>query len=242
MSSPFLTVSLEDLVAAVRRQQADLPALAWMPPEPSGTVTVTVHGAHAGAGASTVAVALADVLEGRGEGDVTLVDLAKADEFGSSEAMQIRADLGLSGWVGGRRGGARMVRLADQHPDDIVGNVVIDARDRGWGLDIDVLVCRASVPSVRRAESILSGRRARAVAVVGAGKWPRPVRSSLGPHLRAAWVSGGVVFFPHDSALEVNGLSAEPLPTTTLRSAATVLGLLAHAELGAHAHRDGDLP
>lgn len=242
MSSPFLTISLEDLVAAVRRQQADLPALAWMPPAPSGTVTVTVHGAHAGAGASTVAVAVADVLDGRGEGDVTLVDLAKADEFGSSEAMQIRADLGLSGWVGGRRGRARMVRLADQHPDDIVGNVVIDARDRGWGLDIDVLVCRASVPSVRRAESILRERRARAVAVVGAGKWPRPVLAGLGPYLHAAWSSGGVVFFPHESALEVNGLSAEPLPTTTLRAAARVLDSLAHAELGSRANLGGDLP
>ena len=242
MSSPFQTVSLEDLVAAVRRQQADLPALAWIPPEPSGSLTVAVHGAHAGAGASTVAVAVADVLDGRGEGDVTLVDLAETDEFGSSEAMQVRADLGLSGWVGGRRGRARVIRLADQHPDDLVGNVVIDARDRGWGLDIDVLVCRASLPSVRRAESILRERRARAVAVVGAGKWPRLVLAGLGPHLHAAWGSGGVVFFPHESALEVNGLSAEPLPTTTLRAAARVLDLLAHAELGIQANLGGDLP
>ena len=55
-------------------------------------------------------------------------------------------------------------------------------------------------------------------------------------------VRGGVVFFPHESALEVNGLSAEPLPTATLRAAARVLDLLAHAELGTRANLDGDLP
>ena len=38
-----------------------------------------------------------------------------------------------------------MVRLDEpKTADDIVGNVVIDARVRGWGLDIDVLVVRAS--------------------------------------------------------------------------------------------------
>ena len=232
MSACPRPVTIEDLIAAVRLQQARLPALAWRPPDAPGCLALAVHSAHPGAGASTVAVALTAALDDRGEVDSTLVDLATDDDLGATEAIQVRADLGLLGWSGGRRGGARIVRPVEspKGTDHLVGNVVIDARDRGRNFDLDVLVCRATVPSVGRAESILMEDRARVIAVVGASKWPPAVRSSLGPQLDAARSSGGVVFFPHEAALEVNGLSAEPLPTSTIRAAGRLLDLLGHGQ------------
>jgi len=224
-------VTVEDLVAAVRRQQVGVQALAWMPrPGPSVDHGLVVDSAHPGAGASTVAVALADVLGARG--DVTLIDLASDGVIGASEAIEVRADLGQRGWVGGRRGTARIVQPVESPSgtDEPVGNVIVDAAEGGWGREIDVLVCRATVPSIRKAELILARVHPLVVAVVGASKWPSPVRSSLGPAMYAAWAVGGAVFFPHESALEVNGLTAEPLPATTLRAARRLLDFLEHRQ------------
>jgi hypothetical protein len=245
MSSHFQVVTIDDLVTAVRRQQGGLAALAWAPPDRPGEVTLCIHGAHPGAGASTVAVALTDVLPGLGNGCATLVDLANDAGFGASEAMQARTDLGLRGWTGGIRGPGRIVQpvVGEEMTEDAGGDVVIDVCDQGWGFDLDVLVCRATVPSVRRAESVLMEQPARVVAVVGATKWPSPVRSSLGPHLHAASTAGGVVFFPREASLEVNGLTADPLPAITLRAAGRLLDFLGRdGAIEAEADQNGGLP
>lgn len=229
MSARFETATVHDLVLAIRNQRAGQLPPGWMaPPDAEGGSTVSVHGAHHGAGASNVAVAIADALSGRGMWDVSLVDLGVHEAYGASEAIEVRADLGLRGWTGGRRGGVRIVRLGPpDHTDDIVGNVVVDVCGHGRGFELDVLVCRATVLSIRRAESILGAAPDCAVAVVGASKWPAPVRAGLGPLLAAASSSGRTVFFPHERALEVNGLSAGPLPLSTLRAAGRLLDLLA---------------
>jgi len=244
MNSGFQLVTVEDLVAAVRRQQAGLAALEWTPPYRTGGVTLSIHGAHRAAGASTVAVGIIDLLAGREDGEVTLVDLAADDGYGAREAMQVRTDLGLRGWTGGLRGSARIVcPVGSETVDDLAGDLVIDVRDRGAGFDLDVLVCRATVPGVRRAESALMQEPARVVAVVGASKWASPVRTSLGPHLRDALSAGRVVFFPREASLEVNGLTAAPLPGTTLRAAGQLLDVLERARATEHeVDQNGDIP
>lgn len=220
------TVAVADLVAAVRRQQLPLSALGWAPP-PSDGRSAAVCGVHPGAGASTVAVALAEATADAA-GSVTVVDFAADKAIGASEAIEVRANLALRGWTGGRRGHVRIVRPSggSTDADDIPGRLIIDVCGDGPPSDVDVMVCRATVPSVRRAEHVLSQRSARAVAVVGATKWPAAVRLSLGVHLRDLDSARRVVFFPRDEGLEVNGLSADPLPASTIRAARGLLDLL----------------
>jgi hypothetical protein len=232
MSPRFETATVHDLVSALRNQRAGQPPLDWTKLlDADDGSPVCVHGAHHGAGASTIAVALTDALCGRGVADVSLIDLADHEAYGASEAIEVQADLGLRGWTGGRRGGARIVRLGPpDHADDIDGNVVVDVCRHGRTFELNVVVCRGTVLSIRRAESILARAPDCVVAVVGASKWPAPVRTGLGPLLAVASSSGRVVFFPRERALEVNGLSAEPLPQSTLRAAGRLLDLLAERE------------
>ena len=99
----------------------------------------------------------------------------------------------------------------------------------GWGRESTSLSavrpCRASARLSCPRASSSARRRGRGCLEVAVA-----VRSSLGPAIHAAWAVGGVVFFPHESALEVNGLSAEPLPTTTLRAARRLLDFLEHRQ------------
>ena len=154
--------------------------------------------------------------------------------------MEARADLGLQGWTGGRRGGGvRIVRLGEDPDgaDRIAGTSVVDAGFHEWLLAVDVLVVRATVPGVLRAEKALASRPARVVAVVAATKWPSSVRACLGPRLKMIDANSRVVFFPSESQLAINGLSAEPLPASTRRAASRLLDVL---ELcGAGSEKDG---
>lgn len=218
-------VAVADLVSAVRRQRSGTITPAWMAERSSGCVT-RVRGTQPGAGASTVAVALADVLADGGV--ATIVDLAVDEAFGVSASIDARADLALRGWCGGRRGRARVVRPVDDvaAADALPGRVIVDTQDSVWHVDSDVLVTRATVPSVLRAEGALVDRSADVIAVVGAWKWPAAARACFGPRLKAMDAQKGVVFFPSEPALEINGLSAEPLPASTGRAARHILDLL----------------
>jgi hypothetical protein len=218
-------VAVADLVSAVRRQRSGTTTPAWIAERSSGCLT-RVRGAQPGAGASTVAVALADAVTDGGV--VTVVDLAVDDAFGVSASIDARADLALRGWSGGRRGGVRVVRPVDDvaGADTIPGHVIVDTQDWVWHVDSDVLVTRATVPSVLRAEGALADRSADAIAVVGASNWPAAARACFGPRLKAMDVQKRIVFFPSESELEINGLSAEPLPASTARAARRLLDLL----------------
>lgn len=110
--------------------------------------------------------------------------------------------------------------------DAIPGHVIVDTQDWVWPVDSDVLVTRATVPSVLRAEGALTDRSADAIAVVGASRWPAAARACVGPRLKAMDAQKRVVFFPSESELEINGLSAEPLPPSTIRGAQRLLNLL----------------
>ena len=122
--------------------------------------------------------------------------------------------------------------------DAIPGHVIVDSQDWVWPVDSDVLVTRATVPGVLRAERALADRPADAIAVVGASKWPAAARACFGPQLKALDAQKRTVFFPSESELEINGLSAEPLPASTARAARRLLDLL-EQDTVAHATNGG---
>ena len=94
-----------------------------------------------------------------------------------------------------------------------------------------VVVCRATVPGVRRAEQTLSRlRRPAPVAVVGPARWPGAVRSSAGTRLADRRRGGLVVPVPLDRGLELTGVCGEPL---SRRLAASGRALLAVMDAGA---------
>ena len=236
MNIPFQPVTLEDLVAAMRQPDARGTALTWVePPGPLDRLELTVGAAHAGAGASTVAVAVAEAFSSRGTNAVTLIDLTPAGDIGASEGIEVMADLGIRGWLGGRRGGIRIIQIdaSAERREEPAGTLIFDGSGAIWGVhDLDILVCRATVPSVRRAEVVLERTNPQAVAVLGASRWPSAVRSCLGPALREAWSCGGVFFFPHERNLELNGLTAEPLPESTARAARRLVEFIEYWEPG----------
>jgi hypothetical protein len=214
-------VSVSDLVAAVRRQQAPRPAIS---PE-AGTSPIRgacVVGAHPGAGATTVAVALADALDAIGRPG-TLVDLALSpDAFAAAEC---EVDSRVPGWRAGRRGQTQVLRRRTHEADapkfssDLV---VVD----GWmeSLKSRVLVCRATLPSVRRADADLPDGAV--LAVVGCSRWPKVVAASLGPSLQHAMNDGRIVFVPQDPDLELYGIDAEPMPSSARAAGRHVIELL----------------
>jgi hypothetical protein len=214
-------VSVVDLVAAIRRQAPSQVQPGTEPDPTWGPDSVGVVGAHPGAGATAVAVALVDVLARCGR-PATLVDLAPAPD--AFTAAECEVDSGCAAWRAGRRGEVQLLRRRGPALGALpaIGPTVVDGAQRP--LDREVLVCRPTLPSVRRAEAV-SGRAA-AVAVVGASRWPKPVAASLGPSLAAASRSGRVVFVPHSRHLEVNGVDAEPTPSHVVAAVGRLAELL----------------
>ena len=225
------TVTLTDLVAAVRRQQrstataaADHPAgreadlgagmrarAAWL----------TVAGAHPGAGATSVSLAITDALAAEGH-RVRLVDVATAPDAFATVEQEI--DSGQAGARRGRRGHATIFRPSAPGDGDEIftGIVVLDGSSPCVGQPrpmavLRVVVCRATVPSLTKAERLLAADRADdpalVVAVVGTRRWPKAVRAVLGPAIARAVDEGRVVFFGRDRALEVYGPTPEPMPS-----------------------------
>jgi hypothetical protein len=227
MSAVTEPVALADLVAAVRRQLASAAPPTWMATSLLGATT-SVRGAHQGAGASTVSVALAEALAEHEAAGATIVDLTDDESFGACATIEARADLGLRGWSGGRRGKVRVVRPTSgiSEADAIPGSVVVDTGECGWSGRSDVLVLRATIPSVLRVEQALASSSAYAIAVVAATRWPSAVRASRGPLLMAVEEENRIVFFPREAELEISGLSADDLPASTRRSAIRLRDLL----------------
>lgn len=213
-------VSVSDLVAAVRRQQAPRPA----PPSPGGGFRhrgAWVAGAHPGAGATTVAVALADALDAIGRPG-TLLDLAPSpDAFAAAEC---EVESRVPGWRAGRRGQTQVLRRSAHEAEapKVSSDLVVDGQMES--LKSRVLVCRATLPSVRRADADLSDGAV--LAVVGCSRWPKVVAASLGPTLQHAMNDGRIVFFAHDRDLELYGVDSEPLPTSARAAGRHVIELL----------------
>lgn len=236
------SVTLADLVDALNEQrrsprppQCALSVDAASPP-PASAEPLLVLGAHPGAGASTVALALAELATTRhaGVGPVRLVDAASGERSGLVCAAE--QELGQIGdWLTGRRGGIELYRPAADLvsaadipavPSLERGVLVIDA---GWSprelamsasplasLLLDnrfVLVCRVSVPGVRRAELALADLPGTPyVVAMGASRWPGPVRASFGPRLGEAFDAGRLLVVPTVRRLALCGLDAQPVP------------------------------
>ena len=205
-----------------------------LPASPFGCVLVLA--AHHGAGASTVALALA---EAAAAGRTTHL-IEGADPTDSGLLAATTAELGTdpSGhWRRGTRGPLTLDRRAHAGnpyawPSGPTGALtVLDPGGLGPAPEHDttcVVVCRASVPGLRHAETLLDqlpGERI-ALAVVGPSRWTGQVSASTGPRVRALREAHRVVTIPIDRGLETTGLTDRPLPKAVASSGRTLLRLL----------------
>jgi len=201
-----------------------------------------------------VAVAIADALGARSETGasdalVRLVDAAPPETSGLICAADRELGVDHTGWRIARRGVVEVHRPVGGvlEPHQLSGLAALDSGwlvvDAGWpirGLLVSpnpvgslltsaslVLVCRVTVPGVRRAELALGDLPGRPVVVaVGARRLPGQVQGSFGPFLRAAYDGGRVALLPADRRLAVNGIDARPLPKAFAAAATRLLDLL----------------
>lgn len=243
-----------------RYVQSVTPGTAWS----DGGRCVLVVGAHPGAGVSTIAVAVAEALAVRVADDaaaaVRLVDGASPDTSGLMCAADREQGLDPSGWRVGSRRGVEILRPADvlSSPADVPalpgrgsGWVVVDA---GWSLrDLlgqatvvgsllatarVVLVCRGTVPGVRRAELALGQLPTQPlVVVVGSRRLPGVVWASFGPALRCTDAEGRLLVVPADRRLEVAGIDDRSLPKALTVAAARLVDQLVPELLETRTHR-----
>ena len=226
------------------------PNAATVRPAPPGRRRLVVLGAHPGAGASTVALALSEAVAATGR-RAHLVELAPPARSGLVAAATAELGEDNSGrWRRGTRGEVLIDRLLEDPAGDEVRWPEVPASDRETVSVVDlgscdatlldgpawvdaelVVVCRATVPGVRRAEQALSRlRRPAPVAVVGPARWPGAVRASAGARLAERRRGGLVVPVPLDRGLELTGVCGEPL---SRRLAASGRALLAVMDAGA---------
>jgi hypothetical protein len=64
------------------------------------------------------------------------------------------------------------------------------------------------------------------IAAPGARRWPGAVIASCGPAMRATREAGRVVTVPLDRRLEVNGVTADPLPRPIAAAGKALAGQL----------------
>lgn len=236
------SVTVADLVETLNSQRQN-PGLRQPAPRvdaakslPSSVLPILVLGAHPGAGASTVALALADLATPPpgAAGAVHLIDAASREHSGLLCAAE--HELGRDGdWLVGRRGPIVLYRPAV--PLASAGDIPSLPLPNGGVLVIDagwphrellrsptpltsllprcqvVLVCRASIPGVRRAQLAIADLPDSPLVVgVGASRWPGPVRATFGHKLCEAVDAGRGVVVPTSRRLEVHGIGPEPLP------------------------------
>ena len=213
-----------------------------LPSPPAGRRRVVVLAAHGGAGASTVALALAEAVAAAGR-FAHLVECAPPPRSGLLAAATAELGLDASGhWRRGTRGDVVIDRLTgDAGPvelrspadpaSDREGMTIVDAGTDGppdGCADAPLLVvCRATVPGVRRAEHLLHRLAPPvSVAVVGPSRWLGPVRASVGPRLAERRRAGQLVAVPLDRGLELTGVHGAPLPRPLAASGRALLAVL----------------
>lgn len=194
-------------------------------------------GAHPQAGTSTVACAIADAAAASASPEeVRLLDGNPPDRTGLSWAAEVELGQDVTGrWSLGRRAGVHLMRrtAADLPalPAPAAGSLqVIDGVATAELLPSDVtmrlvLVCRASVPSLRAAEGQLAklADQAPVLAVLGPARWPGVVTAALGPAVSQLRDLGRVVAVPVDKQLEMTGVTSKPLPRGVVQSGIELL-------------------
>ncbi len=222
-------------------------AAVWVPGV--GERVLLVLGAAGSCGATTLALALATASDGAAR----LVECASVSQSGLAAACTAELGVDELGWRHGSRDRVLVDRadrprplLADVPPPSPVVELpvltVVDAGSdlerlvagTGWvtGLLTSasmVLVARATVPGLRRLESMLhvldADRTIAAVLGPPPRRWPSPVWHSLGDHTRRLLDADRLIGLPEDRGLMVRGLTPAPLPKPLLPAAAAVLAL-----------------
>ena len=228
---------------------------------------VLVLAAQAGSGASTVGLALADAAAAAGR-EVQLVSGHGVTACGLLAVPHIELGGAEAAWRRGRRGDLVLVdrsRTDDPAvawPQAPVPADVLRVLDAPLGSPLArtppvtvLLVCRASVPGVQRAEHLLRRLEAQRrdvladgaldptawsprvlLAVVGPDRWAGPVSASVGVGLQRLQHDGRVVGVPLDRHLDLTGPSADPLPKAVLKAGRVLLQHV-EADLSAFADR-----
>lgn len=231
---------------------------AWQPGP--GEEAMVVLGCEGSCGASTLAVAVATATQA----PARVIEGCSAAASGLAEACT--AELGVVGrWRRGTREQVVIERVAEAlthpgqaplpaQPDRPIPLTVVDPgwpaatvlSTQGWmgelvlsGAPV-VLVARASVPALRRLETVLHmvpGESVQA-AILGprVKKWPRPVTRTLGPKVRSLLQAGRVAAVPVDRQLATTGLNPErAIPSGVLGAAQ----ILTHISVGGTTHEGG---
>jgi hypothetical protein len=215
--------------------------------------SIAVSGAFPGSGATTAAVALADSAANQRR-SVEVIELASPTRSGLVSAAD--AELGLDAgaeWIRARRGDILMWRLAcpvssmaEAPPLPTRGLVpglrivdtgwswpdVLLAKGSGTGRQVAlmplVLVSRATVPGIRRMESLLrsAATAPAAVVIVGPTRWAPAVEATVGASLRELDRSGRVVRLPSEPLVEIQGITPSLMPKKLVTAARKLLALL----------------
>lgn len=224
------------------------------------TPLLVVSGVHSWAGTSTVAVAVGGAAAGRGL-SACVEEFAGPSTSGLVVACDAELGTDESGdWRIGRRRGLTLRRLASDDADlataraPLGPTVDVVVADTGcpWPAVSSqvfaapslspltavvaatplILVCRATVPSLRRAEAVIDAladntfaTRPPALAVLGPTRWPSEVTASLGSRVAWLWQQGRVVTVPLDKQLAVRGVTADPLPKSVAAAGRSLLQL-----------------
>lgn len=224
----------------------------WVPA--TGERTVAVFGCGGSVGASTLALAMAL----NAPNPVRVLECCSATTSGLASAATAELGLKASGWRQGRRDHVLIERTIDMFtgPSDIPAPIVtgeehqLTILDIGWeasqllgtdcwladaarGADHVVLVAAATIPGVRRLESVLAALGHRqsdrlgdqiTVAVLGPRrkKWPKGVEQAGGAAVRHVLSGDRFVEVPLDRDLQIRGLDTRPIPTAVLTAAARI--------------------
>jgi hypothetical protein len=195
---------------------------------------------------------------------VTLVDAGPHETSGLLGAAEQETGVVAPDWRSGRRGAVTVLRPR-RSPRDVRDVLTLNLResrrlvvDAGWpwrsvwGCRNElatmadegqvVLVCRATVPGVQRAESALVELpESTIVALTGSRRLTPAVRASVGQLLTARLASGQTVLVPRDGRVEEHGVRAEAL-SRDLVNAGRALADLAWPQTAPHckpSHRKG---
>jgi len=215
---------------------------------------VLVLAAQAGSGASTVALALSDSAAGAGRG-VHLVSGYGRSTCGLLAVPHLELGPVEQRWRRGRRGDLVLVDRADTDepgsgwPQSPVPTGVLRVLDAPVGSRLAasppmtvLLVCRATVPGLQRAEHALrrledqrlaalaAGRLSPGaplarvlLAVVGPDRWAGPVSASVGLRVQRLQRDHRVTYVPLDRHLDLTGPSPDPLPKAVLKAGQVLL-------------------
>lgn len=170
-----------------------------------------------------MSLALMDALGSYDAPQHTLVDLDRSPRSGLVGAAEVETECEIPGWRRGLRAGGQILRPAGEwcgFPPHLPGLTILDSPGPTEDAQT-VVVCRATLPSLRAANLLIPGREHIAhLVVLGAGRWPKPIARLVPSRVADLYEKGLVTFFPHSSHLELFGVDSDPMPNAVVEAAA----------------------